>query len=112
MTFTESMFKFPYRIYEEKLSVLNEIEPINKDTKWVVGWKKIFAKDIVSIADTFYMYSDIDEIIDRGFDASLIFTKEDIYSCDWDLKTLEKRLDDHMKRINNKEHIKKRWWKP
>lgn len=111
MTFTESMFKFPYRIYEERVSVLNEIEPLNKDSKWVVGWKKIFAKDIISIADTFYMYSDIDEIIDKGFDASLIITKEDIYSCDWDLKTLEKKLDEHMERAESKNKTIKRWWK-
>ena len=100
MDFCDFMFKFPYRIYEDNSPVEDSsIVILSKIRKWVLGYKYVYVEDILSISDTFYLDSDIDDIIETGFNASLIETSEGQYSCDWSLPLLEKKINDHVKKI-------------
>lgn len=102
MNFSERLFKFPYRVYEiSDPSVLKGIETDIRDRKWVLGYKCIYVEDITSIADSFYLDTDIDYIIETGFNASIIVTDSDVYSCEWPLAILEKKINEHVRKVES-----------
>ena len=104
------MFKFPIRLYDPTQDIVNS--PLNP-LKWVRGWKRIFPEDITDIGDIFFNDDDIDDVITRGtFTASTIGTTEITYTYDWSRTILEKKLLEHIKRIEEYDNPPKKKKKP
>lgn len=106
MTIIDRMFKFPVRIYDP----VNDMENIpSSPLKWVRGWRRIFPEDITDVGDTFYSDEDIDEVIARGyFVCSKIGTPDITYICDWPRDILEKKLIEHIRRVEEYDNPSKK----
>lgn len=107
--FTDSFFAFPIRIYDkesmEGFMKVQELISQNAEPDWIVGIMKVpaqwFVDDMVSWLDGYSRGRSLADVNNEGFDITQVDVEGDIYTCVWERRKFEDKLNEFMERYSN-----------
>jgi len=108
--FTDSFFSFPIKIYDKEsiegyLKVDDILGDRGTEPDWIVGIMKIpaqwFVDDKVSWLDGYTRGRSLEEINREGFDITQVDVDGDIYTCAWERRKFEEKLNEFMEKYSN-----------
>ena len=108
MKYTETLFKMPVMIFDgiEMLRISKkEIEDdqyVSSPVQWARGFVRIPVDEIVSWVESWEKGKTIDDVIENGFDSTLVSTRTlGEYICTWKMEKFEAELDKHIDTLNS-----------
>lgn len=99
MNYTEQKFTFPMKIYDglslRQAIKREEATEVAEEADWVQGVCRIPIEEIKAWFDVFSKGKTIDEVLQEGFDSTIIVTNTmGEFECTWPRKRFERELDE------------------